>query len=312
MTRVAFLGTPGAAVPPLHAIAASHEVAVVITQPDRPRGRSKTPLPPPVKVEAERLGLVVQQPVDAAELRAALETVDDLDLGVVVAYGRLIRPEALEVPAHGMLNAHFSLLPRWRGAAPVARALLAGDTMTGVTVIALDEGLDTGPVLTAQAVDIGAEETAGELTERLAALGGRLLTGVIPGYLNGQVVPAEQSDEGMTYADKLEASDRPLNVNGPALDAVNRVRALSPEPGATLVIDGVELQVLRAHRDEDAPEPGTWDGTSGRVVAGFGDGGVELVEIKPPGKGVMAGSDWLRGRRRSSGVIGQGGSAPVV
>jgi len=254
----------------------------------------------------------VIQPSSGEEIRLALESAQAIDLAVVVAYGRLIRPDVLSIPAYGMLNVHFSLLPRWRGAAPVARALLAGDPMTGVSIIRLDEGLDTGPVLTAQAVDIGPEETAGELTERLAVLGGRLVTEVIPGYLAGSVIPVAQSDEGLTDAAKLVASDRPLDVTGTTRDAVNRVRALSPEPGATLTIDDEIVQVLRARPHEAAPHIGTWAVVEGVPVAGFGDGGVELVEIKPPGKGVMAGSAWLRGRHRSSGVVGQGGSAPVV
>jgi methionyl-tRNA formyltransferase len=203
-----------------------------------------------------------------------------------------------------MLNVHFSLLPRWRGAAPVARALIAGDSMTGVTIIRLDEGLDTGPVLTAQAVDIRPEENAGELTERLAVLGAHLVTEVVPAYLGGSVTAIEQSDEGLTYASKLEAADRPLDVTGTARDAINRVRGLSPEPGATLVVDDEVVQVLRARAHQPTPKPGTWAAIDGLPVAGFGDGGVELVEVKPPGKAVMSGSDWLRGRRRSSGVVG--------
>jgi methionyl-tRNA formyltransferase len=153
-------------------------------------------------------------------------------------------------------------------------------------------------------VDIGPGETTGELTDRLAVLGGRLVTEVIPGYLSGTVRPVEQSEEGMTYAEKIEPSDRPLEVAGGAFEAVNRVRGLSPEPGATLVIDGEVCQVLRAGLDAEAPDTGTWASITGRVVAGFGDGGVELVEIKPPGKRPMSGPDWLRGRHRSSGVIG--------
>ena len=180
MSRVAFLGTPEAALPTLRALAADHDVAVVVTQPDREKGRGRAMSPPPVKVEGDRLGLRVVQPTSAGELNEALDSAVRLDLAVVVAYGRILRPEALAIPSGGMLNLHFSLLPRWRGAAPVSRALMAGDPMTGVTIFRLDEGLDTGPVLTAQAVDIDDEETAGGLTSRLATLGARLMTGAIP------------------------------------------------------------------------------------------------------------------------------------
>ncbi len=303
MTRIAFLGTPGAAVPTLRALADLHDVALVITQPDRPRGRSGSPAPPPVKQAADDLDLHLLQPTSGEEIRQTLESVDGLDLAVVVAYGRLLRPEALAIPSHGMLNVHFSLLPRWRGAAPVARALLAGDPMSGVTIIQLDEGLDTGPVLTAQAIDIAPEETAGELTSRLAMLGARLLADVIPSYLSGDTRPVSQTDEGMTYAAKIEPVERPLEVGGPGIDAVNRVRALSPEPGATLGIDGDTHQVLRARPHAATLTTGTWVNVNGLPIAGFGDGGLELIEIQPPGGRPMSGSAWLRGRHRDSGTV---------
>jgi methionyl-tRNA formyltransferase len=261
-------------------------------------------VPSPIKVEAGEIGLAVRQPGTPEEIEHALADAGSLDLGVVVAYGRLLRPRALAVPVHGMLNAHFSLLPRWRGAAPVARALLAGDSMTGVTIIRLDDGLDTGPVLTAQAVDVQPDETAGELTERLAVLGARLLTGVIPAYLGGEAIPVAQTDEGMTYATKIESGDRQLEVDKPGLQAVNRVRALAPEPGATLIIDGETIQVLRARPADQSPEPGGWEAHEGRPVAGFADGGVELVELQPASKRPMSGAAWLRGRNRDSGRVG--------
>lgn len=304
MTRVAFLGSPEAAVPTLEALVGDGlDVALVVTQPDRPKGRSKEPTPTPVKTAAHERGLRLSTPGDADSLRRSLADAGPLDLAVVVAYGRLLRPEVLGLPSLGFLNVHFSLLPRWRGAAPVARALMAGDTMTGVTIIRLDEGLDTGPVLTAQGVDIHPEETRGELTTRLAALGARLVTNVIPDYESGTARPVHQSDEGLTYASKLESSDRPLDVGASATEAVNRVRGLSPEPAATLVIDDDVTQVLRARPDRSAPEPGTWSVVDDRLVAGFADEGVELIEIKPPGGKTMSGSSWLRGRRRTSGLI---------
>ncbi|HEX2405301.1 MAG TPA: methionyl-tRNA formyltransferase, partial [Acidimicrobiia bacterium] len=222
---------------------------------------------------------------------------------VVVAYGRILRPEALAIPGAGMLNVHFSLLPRWRGAAPVNRALMAGDPMTGVTIFRLDEGLDTGPVLTAQAVDIDDEETAGELTSRLGVLGARLMTGVIPSYLEGTRQPVPQRDEGLTYAPKIDPQERVVRVGGHRIDEVNRVRALSPDPGATLVIDGERHQVVQARAHETGPETGRWVEVAGVPVAGLGDGGMELVTLLPAGKRAMSGASWLRGRRRSSGTI---------
>jgi methionyl-tRNA formyltransferase len=304
MTRVAFLGSPEAAVPTLKDLAGAFDVVQVITQPDRPKGRSKTPAPTPVKLAAQELGLPVSTPGAADALRQTLTDVAPMELAVVVAYGRLLPPDVLEVPKLGFLNVHFSLLPRWRGAAPVARALMAGDTMTGVTVIRLDKGLDTGPVLTAQGVDIRPDETRGGLTARLAGLGARLVTSVIPDYLSGIVEPVDQSDEGLTYATKLTASDRPIRVDWSATEVVNHVRGLSPEPGATLLLDDQPTQVTRARRDGSAPDHGKWMAIDDRLVAGFADGGVELVEIKPPGKRTMTGSAWLRGRGRRTGVIG--------
>jgi methionyl-tRNA formyltransferase len=303
MSRLAFLGTPGAAVPTLRALTEHHDVAVVITQPDRPKGRSRTPTGPPVKDEAARLGLEVRQPTKAEEISAVLGAFEPLDLAVVVAYGRLLSLEALDVPDHGMLNVHFSLLPRWRGAAPVARALLAGDPMTGVTIIRLDEGLDTGPVLTAQAIDIHPEETCGELTSRLALLGARLLTDAVPSYLSADADVVPQTGEGATYAAKLETAERAMHISDQAVAAVNRVRALSPEPGATLRIDGETHQILRARRSTLDATPGTWVAHHDVPIAGFSDGGVELVEVQPPGKRPMGGASWLRGRQRDSGVV---------
>lgn len=303
MTRIVFLGTPGAAVPTLEALASRHPVVAVLTRPDRPRGRSNRPRPSPVKEKAAELGIPVHTPEDHHEMAAALALHAPLDLAVVVAYGRLIRPEALGLPRHGMLNVHFSLLPRWRGAAPVARAILAGDPMTGVTIIRLDPGLDTGPVLTAQAVDIGVEETAGELTERLSRLGAALLAGVVRPYAEGRIVPVPQSEEGASYAPKVSKAERPLDPTGPRGDALRRVRALSPEPGATLEVDGSVMQVLTARPYDSSPPPGKWRRGGRAPVVGFSDGGIELVEVKPAGRKAMTGEAWLLGRRSQSGSV---------
>jgi methionyl-tRNA formyltransferase len=303
VSRIAFLGSPEAAVPSLTTLADAHEIVVVITRPDKPRGRGRDLRPTPVKAEAERLGLEVAMPGSADELMAALTASGAIDVAVVVAYGRILRPEALELPDRGMLNLHFSLLPRWRGAAPVSRALMAGDSMTGVTIFRLDEGLDTGPVLTAQAIDVEPEETAGALTTRLAHLGARLMGSVVPRYVAGEVEPVPQSDEGMTHAPKIEPGERVIQVSGRRATEVNRVRALSPRPGATLVIDGETHQVLQARESDHEPTPGTWVEVSGVPVAGLADGGIELAAILPPGKKVMDGAAWLRGIRRRNGVV---------
>lgn len=302
MSRVVFLGTPDAATPTLHALREPFDVGLVITQPDRPKGRSRRPVPPPVKEAAQQLGLPVAQPTSASELQDAIASGGPFDVGVVVAYGRILRPEVLTLPKAGFLNVHFSLLPRWRGAAPVERALMAGDEMTGVTIIRLDEGMDTGPVLTAQAVDIHPFETGGELTERLAALGARLLASALGGYLSGELEPVPQVEEGATYAQKITSADRHLDISATPEEFVNRVRALAPDPAATLEIDGDRHKILQATDSDVSPETGSWVDHAGTPVVGVGGGGVEILELQPPGKTPQTGEDWLRGRRRSEGL----------
>lgn len=303
MARVVFLGTPEAAVPTLRRVAAAHEVALVVTQPDRPKGRSGTPSPPPVRQAALELGLSVSQPEGPEALVETISKHAPFEVGVVVAFGRILRPEVLEVPELGMLNVHFSLLPRWRGAAPVARALMAGDPMTGVTIMKLDEGLDTGPILTAQAVDILDADDAGTLTERLAGLGARLLVDTLPGYLSGEVEPVQQSDDGVTYADKITKGDRPIDVDGSAEEAVRKVRALSPNPAATLSIEGEPHKILEASVVDAHLEPGTWAAVAGVPYAALGDGAIGLMRIQPPGRRVMTGAEWLNGLDEDHGDI---------
>lgn len=304
MARLAFLGTPLSAVPTLETLAAEHEVALVITQPDRPKGRSKRPEPPPVKEAAGRLGLDVAQPEQRSEIESALRDAGSLDVGIVVAYGRILSSEALEVPAHGMVNVHFSLLPRWRGAAPVARALMAGDPMTGVSIMRLDEGLDTGPILTAQAIDVEPNENAGELTERLANLGARLLHDCLPAYLTGELEPVPQTDEGATYADKIESRDRPISPADIVDSVLGQVRGLAPNPAATLKIDDVAHKVLEARRSDVSPPQGDWQIIDGVPLVGLADGGIELVTIQPPGKTPREGRAWANGMQHRTGKVG--------
>ncbi len=304
MTRVAFLGTPHAAVPTLNAVASRFEIPLVITQPDRPKGRSSKPVPPPVKEAAIELGLPVAQPTTSLDLGERLDAAGPIDVGVVVAYGRILRPEVLAKPARGFLNVHFSLLPRWRGAAPVERALMAGDEMTGVTIMVMDEGLDTGPVLTAQAIDIPPQDDAGMLTERLAQIGARLLVDAVDQYLEGNLKPQAQTDDGATYADKITRDDRPLDSARTVAEFIDQVRGLAPDPAATLAIDGDTHKIYRASAHPASPAPGVWEAHDGVPVVGVADGGVALVELQPPGKNRQSGDDWLRGRQRDSGVVG--------
>ena len=304
MSRIVFMGTPEAALPALSALAESHEVGLVVTQPDSAKGRSGTPSPSPVKRLAEGLGLPTGEPTSGGALKELVDSHGPFDLGVVVAYGRLIGSDVLALPRRGILNIHFSLLPRWRGAAPVERALMAGDPMTGVTIIKLDEGLDTGPVLTAQAVDIADGENSGSLTTRLSEIGANLLLSIIDSYLSAEVEPVVQSDEGLTYASKLTKADRLLDAIIDPEEFVNTVRALSPSPGATLDIDGRRHKVTSA-TISDAPVPaGGWVSIDGRPVVSVGDGAVEILELQPAGRRLQSGADWVRGRQTSSGQVG--------
>ena len=304
MSRIVFLGTPEAAVPTLDALSDEHDVGLVVTQPDRPKGRSGRPTPPKIKEFAISTGLTVVQPGSAEALSGALQSHGPFDIGVVVAYGRILRSDVLAIPRQGMINVHFSLLPRWRGAAPVARALMAGDTMTGVTIIKLDEGLDTGPVLTAQALDIDLEVDLGTLTERLARMGASLLIRALPEFLDGVLRPVEQSDDGMTYAAKVTSEDRSLSVEATPEVFLNHVRGLSPRPGAIIDIDGRPHKILQATTSSHHVKTGSWVSTDGAVVIGVQGGAIEVVLLQPPGKTPQLGPDWARGRRINTGRVG--------
>jgi methionyl-tRNA formyltransferase len=256
-----------------------------------------------VKNAALELGLTVAQPESRAELAEGIAEHGPFDVGVVVAYGRILRPEVLEQPAHGFVNVHFSLLPRWRGAAPVARALMAGDPMTGVSIIVLEEGLDTGPVLTAQAIDILPDDNAGTLTDRLATVGARLLAEVLPDYLTGELRPVPQTDEGATYAEKIEPEDRVIDPSADVDTVVAQVRGLAPVPGATLVIDGAPHKILAVRPASHEMAAGSWVAVGDRPIVGLGDGAIEVVTIQPPGRNPMSGEDWLRGLHRKGGNV---------
>lgn len=306
--RTAFLGTPEAAIPSLEALARVSDVQIVITRPDRPRGRSRRIQAPPVHDAARKLGLEIEQPRFASDLVAALEG-RHLDLGVVVAFGMLLRPEVLALPKAGYLNVHFSLLPRWRGAAPVERAIMAGDDETGVTIMRMDEGLDTGPIVATRKTPIGPEETGGSLRGRLANLGAELLADTVEPWVAGQITPRPQPTEGITYAPRLEAADRRLDFSMDAGDAFNRVRALAPAPGGRLDVEGAPHKVLEVSAAEMPLTPGQWSvDAAGFPVAGFVHGALTIVTIQPPGRRAMSGAEWLRGHSLPQTGAGESGA----
>ena len=294
--RIVYFGTPDAAVAPLHAlVAAGHEVCHVVTQPDRRRGRGGATAPSAVKAAALGLGLPVRTPDRARELVDELGTLR-ADLAVVVAFGQLLPPAVLATTRLGFVNLHFSLLPRWRGAAPVERAILAGDAETGVCVMALDEGMDTGAVYTRVATPIGPDETAGELRARLVAVGTPLLVDTVAAVAAG-LEPAPQTGEA-THAAKLTVEEFRLDWSRPAEELARLVRAGNPRPGAWTELDGQRCKVLRAVAE---PAPAAVAGPPGGVDPGAcvctGRGRLRLLEVQPAGKAPMAAGAWLAGRR---------------
>ena len=297
--RAAFLGTPSAAVPALAALTTIAEVPLVITRPDAPRGRSGRPAPPAVKVAARDWGIELAQPTDDRELVAALRA-RALDVAVVVAYGRILTRVVRETTRVGFVNLHFSLLPRWRGAAPVERSILAGDETTGVSLMVLDDGLDTGPILAERRTEIDEVETAGTLTGRLAGLGAGLLVNTLPEFLSGVRLPAQQFDGGATSAPRLTTAEAEiLSSDGP--DAiVRKVRAYNPRPGAWLSIDGQRLKIWAASESDYSAEPGMLRDFGGTPVLGVESGSVALDLVQAAGKRITPGADWWRGHRAAS------------
>ncbi len=305
--RVVFFGTPEFAVPSLKALlTAGFDVAGVVTQPDRPRGRSRSRLvASPVKLMAEDLGIPVLQParpVGDVFLQALRRT--GAELGVVAAYGHLLRPEVLQTPPRGLLNVHASLLPRLRGAAPVPWAILNGDQHTGVSIMQMDAGLDSGPVIHQVRVPIEPGDTGGELLRRVAQAGGTALVEGIRGWLAGDLVPVPQDESQATWAPKINRETCRILWNEPAAVSARRVRAFDPEPGAWALLGDAEVKLFGATvRDgvsEQAP-PGTVLRTGERLLLATGEGSLLVREVQPAGKRRMSAADWSRGRGVEAG-----------
>ncbi len=295
--RSAFLGTPSAAVPALAALVDVSDAALVVTRPDRPAGRRSVPVAPPVKVAASQWGIPVAQPANRRELHAVLEEAA-VDIAVVVAFGMLIPVPTLAITRFGFVNVHFSLLPRWRGAAPVERAILAGDTTTGVSLMHLDEGLDTGPVISVAETTIDPDDTGGSLTARLSHLGAELLAENLEPFAAGGLVPAPQMHAAATQAPRLEPIEGLLDPTEDAESLLRRIRAFHPRPGAYVVVEGRRLAVRRAWYTEPAPEQGVIaPDADGVPVLGTAAGGVALIQVRPEGRDDRPGKAWMNGRR---------------
>lgn len=308
--RLLFAGTPDVACVSLNRLVSSHhEVVAVLTRPDAPRGRGRTVSPSPVAARAAELGIEVLRPqtLDDAGLSAAITSMAP-DCCPVVAYGGLVPPSLLEVPKHGWVNLHFSLLPAWRGAAPVQHAILHGDDVTGATTFRLTAGLDTGPVFGSVTQSVGTHDTAGALLDRLADAGADLLVQTLDGIEAGGLRPVEQSTDGVSLAPKLTAADARIRWADPAMAIDRRVRACTPEPGAWTVVAGVRLGVLGVgvgSTTADAAghelEPGVLRVTRRAVFVGTGSVPIELAQVRPAGGKAMGAADWARGARVRDG-----------
>ncbi len=290
--RIVFMGTPDFSVTVLDALVdAGHEIVAVYAQPPRPAGRGKKDRPSPVQARAEALGLVVRHPVSlkGAEAHAAFAALD-ADIAVVVAYGLILPQVILDAPAYGCLNIHASLLPRWRGAAPIHRAIMAGDAQTGVCIMQMDAGLDKGPVLLREALDIAGEETTGQLHDRLAVLGARMIVQAVDGYadLTAQVQP----DDGVTYASKIDKAEARVDWSASAVEVDRLIRGLSPFPGAWCMAGGERVKLLGSRVVAG-------HGDAGQVLSGFtiacGAGAVEVTVAQRAGKRVMPALQTLQG-----------------
>jgi methionyl-tRNA formyltransferase len=297
------MGTPEFAVPVLRALTHAHAVVGVVTQPDRSGGRGKKLTASPVKAFAQQTGLSIIQPNQLREPEAMAQlTAWAPDLIVAAAFGQLLRPAVLGLPPRGCLNVHASLLPRYRGASPIAAAILAGEAETGVTIMKMDEGLDTGPTLARRAEPIRPDDTTQTLSERLAEVGAALLVEILPGYLTGQITPQPQEGAFATFAPQLKKEDGHLDFTRPAVELERRVRAFTPWPGAFALWKDQPLKILRATLLENARgEPGLIMPTEHGPAVACGAGALALSHIQPPGKKPMAGADFARGAR---GFIG--------
>jgi methionyl-tRNA formyltransferase len=293
--RLAFMGTPDFAVPCFDAlVAAGHEIAAVYTQPPRQAGRGRKPRPSPVQQAAERQSFEVRTPLSLKEAgeQVAFATLN-LDAAVVVAYGLLLPRRVLAAPRLGCLNIHASLLPRWRGAAPIQRAIMAGDGETGVTIMQMDEGLDTGPILLREPIAIAAEETAGTLHDRLAALGARLIVTALDGLAAGKLTATPQPAEGAVYAAKLGRADEIIDWRKSADEIARQVRALAPAPGAWFPAKGERIKLLAAQPAGGTGEPGAI--LDDQLTIACGVGALRPLQLQRAGRAPMAAADFLRG-----------------
>lgn len=299
--KIVFMGSPDFAVSSLHALINKYDVVGVITQPDRPFGRGRKITAPPVKLVAQEFKVPVCQPVG----KIGKDTISQInswkpDLIVVAAFGQILRDTVLQIPQHGCLNVHASLLPRWRGAAPIQAAILHGDSETGVTIMQMDAGLDTGPIISQKSIPIQQTDTAGSLSNQLSELGSNLLLRTIPGYLESSITPTEQNDSLSTYAPVIKKIDGELDFNRPADELTRKVRAYSPWPGAYMKWRGSILKIHNAISIEATDHVGSYTTGKKLIFDGYpaiasSTGLFVITSIQPAGKKPMNGLDFVRG-----------------
>ncbi|KEJ95099.1 methionyl-tRNA formyltransferase [Pseudosulfitobacter pseudonitzschiae] len=297
--RIIFMGTPDFSVPVLDALVdAGHEIAAVYCQPPRPAGRGKKDRPTPVHARVEALGLQVRHPVSlkSAEAQAEFAALQ-ADVAVVVAYGLILPQAILDAPARGCLNIHASLLPRWRGAAPIHRAIMAGDAETGVCIMQMEAGLDTGPVLLREATPIGATETTAQLHDRLSALGAAAVVRAL-GQLD-ELTPQVQPEDGVTYAHKIDKAEAALDWSRDAVEVDRQIRGLSPFPGAWFERDGVRIKVLGSRLAKGQGAAGVVLDDALTVACGVG--AVQLTRLQKAGRGAQDATEFLRGTALPAG-----------
>ena len=301
--RLVFAGTPAVAVPTLRALAAQHEIVAVVTRPDAPLGRKRVLTPSPVAAAADELGLAVIKAARLDDEATARITALDADLGVIVAYGGIVREPLLSAPAHGWINLHFSLLPAWRGAAPVQRALINGDAELGVSVFQLVAELDAGDVFAMRPVAVDPEDTADIALDVLAADGASLTADVVAGIAAGTASSTPQSGT-VSLAPKLTLDDGQLDWSQPLTAVHARYRGVTPEPGAHTTIDGARLKILAASASDVTDlAPGSLRGTKTSVLIGTATAALEVTRVQPAGKGAMNAADWWRGLRDAEGLV---------
>jgi len=299
--NVVFMGSPDFALPVLRALAQQYQVVGIVTQPDRASGRGRGIKMPPVKTLALELSIPVMQPEKLRE-PAAIEQLREWnpDLIIVAAFGQILKKDVLDLPRFGCINVHASLLPRWRGAAPINAAILYGDEETGVTIMKMDAGLDTGPMLAKRSIRLTTDDTAGSVTEKLSHLGADLLIDTLPHYLSGKIIPQPQPEEGMTYAPMLKKEEGQLDFTRDVNELERQVRAFNPWPGAFIDFDGALLKVHKAHVEVGNVSEGQRLVYQDQPAVGAGGGLLVLDEVQPAGKKSMSGKSFLTGARRWS------------